>query len=108
MADDDVKALLRQVLDILPTLATKADVAAVDARVAAVETRVAAVETQMVAVGTQVSMAEARAIARMDEFKAEIRGEFRTVNARLDEQGRVLVAMIPTHIAAVPSRSAAK
>lgn len=35
-------------------------------------------------------------------LEAKIDVESRVINARLDEQGRILVAMIPTGIAAVP------
>ena len=36
------------------------------------------------------------------EFKADVRGDFKAVNARLDEQRQTINALIPTRIAAVP------
>ena len=83
MADDDVKTLLRQVLDFLPTLATKADVAAVEARMSA-----------------KIDATEAR-------LSAKIETEARVVAARLDEQRQTINAMIPKQLAALPPRSAA-
>lgn len=68
---DDVKKLLQQIVDFLPNLATKADVA------------------------SALANAEAR-------LNAKIEVEARVINARLDEQGRILAAMIPTTLAAVP------
>jgi len=41
------------------------------------------------------------------EHRAETRTEARGVQARLDDQSRMLAAMIPTHLAAVPPRNAA-
>lgn len=77
MADDGTKALLRQVLDFLPTLATKADVAAVDAKIDAVT-------------------------ADLAGHRIETRTELRVLSARLDEQRLTINAMVSTPLAAVP------
>jgi regulator of protease activity HflC (stomatin/prohibitin superfamily) len=85
MADDETKALLRQILDFLPTLATKADVVAVDAKVDSVRVEL-----------------KADMLAMEARLNAKIETEARVVSARLDEQRQTINAMIPTHIAAIP------
>lgn len=53
--------------------------------------------------------------AESAKFRDEVRAEFRLVHSRLDgfekrldDQGRVLAALIPTQLATMPPRSAAK
>lgn len=41
--------------------------------------------------------------ARVEKELYEIKTDIKVINARLDEQGRVLTAMIPTRLAAVPA-----
>lgn len=41
--------------------------------------------------------------ARVERELYEIKTDIKVINARLDEQGRVLTAMIPTRLAAVPA-----
>lgn len=41
--------------------------------------------------------------ARVEKELYEIKTDIKIINARLDEQGRVLTAMIPTRLAAVPA-----
>jgi hypothetical protein len=63
MADDEIKAVLKQILDFLPTLATKADVATVEAKVDAVDAKVDAVDAKVDALrvdhGQQLSQLQA-------------------------------------------------
>jgi hypothetical protein len=118
MADDDVKALLKQIVDFLPTLATKADLTALDdklsARIDGVRADLTALDDKLSAridgVRADLTALDDKLSARIDGVKAELaRLETRTdtgfqvVNARLDEQGRVITALIPTHLAAVPA-----
>lgn len=84
MADDEIKALLKQILDSLPTLATKAEIQGL------------AGEVQ----GLHGDMQGLRDDVR--SLTARLETEARVLNARLDEQGKVLVALFPRHIAAVP------
>jgi hypothetical protein len=72
MADDETKTLLRQIADYLPKLDAKIDEVRADLKAG---------------------------IARV-ESKVDV--EARVINARLDEQGRILAAMVPTRLAAVP------
>lgn len=78
MADDEIKSLLRQIVDYLPKLATKEELAAMEFRL------------------------ESRIKAEASRLDAKIDVESRVINTRLDEQGKVLVALIPTRIAAIP------
>ncbi|MEI8396403.1 MAG: hypothetical protein WCF85_16845 [Rhodospirillaceae bacterium] len=52
----------------------------------------------------------AKLVAKIDEFRIEVRTELRVINEhlagidkRLDEQGRYIAALIPTRLAAVPA-----
>ncbi len=76
MADDEIRMALKQILEILPTMATKKD---------------------LERLATKEDLEALRA-----ELTLRIDTEARVINARLDEQGRILAAMIPTRIAAVP------
>jgi len=120
MPDDEVKALLQKILDILPTLATKADLAAVearlDAKVAALDAKVTALDAKVTALDARVTALDARVTSLRTEFEAlrgefyefryETRTELRVVSARLDEQRHILGALIPTQLAAVPRAAA--
>lgn len=85
MADDEIKTLLRRILDYLPKLATKEELKAL------------ATKEEMKALATKEDLAAVE--KRLD---AKIDVESRVINTRLDEQGKVLVALIPTRIAAIP------
>jgi hypothetical protein len=41
--------------------------------------------------------------AESGEFRAEVRARLDGIDRRLDDQGRVLAALIPTRLAAVPT-----
>ncbi|NYZ12191.1 hypothetical protein HL658_06490 [Azospirillum sp. RWY-5-1] len=81
MADDEIKTLLRQIVDYLPKLATKEELSELREQVTGLRKHVD------------------DGFARLD---AKIDVESRVINTRLDEQGKVLVALIPTRIAAIP------
>lgn len=98
--DLDIKDVLRQILRVLPTLATKADVAEFKAEMA---------EFKADMVEFKAEMAEFKAeFSLMKKDVAELTTQARITNARLDEQGQTIRALIPTHIAAIPGRSAAE
>lgn len=89
MAGDEIKTLLRQILDYLPKLATKEELVAMEGRL---ESRIKAEANRL---DTKID----DGVTRLD---AKIDVESRVINTRLDEQGKVLVALIPTRIAAIP------
>ncbi len=111
MDDDEIKALLRQILeflptlatkaelkqviDILPTLATKADLAAVelrlDARIDSIAMDVAVLKSDVAV----LKVGQTQILQHLDV--AELKG-------RIEEQSRTIASLIPTSIAAVAGR----
>lgn len=94
MADDEIKATLNQIASVLPTLATKKDLEAFARKE---DLEAFAKKEDLVGLATKKDLEQVKA-----ELEAKIDVESRVINARLDEQGRILAAMIPTRIAAVP------
>ncbi|CAK0766270.1 hypothetical protein WCLP8_3920002 [uncultured Gammaproteobacteria bacterium] len=126
MLDHEVKALLKQILDILPTLATKADIARVDAKVDRVDAKVGHVDAKVDRVDAKVGHIDAKVghlDAKVDAMavdlavvKADV-AELKTGQAiildhldvaelkgRVEEQSRTIARLIPTRVAAVPGR----
>mgnify|MGYP001216089313 CR=1 FL=1 len=58
----------------------------------------ASIKDQMVCMDRRFSAVD----AQLAEFKADVHGDFKAINARLDEQRQTINALIPTRIAAVP------
>lgn len=99
MADDETKQLLRQILDYLPTLASKRDLEDVRTELRA-DIENAKTELRADIEGVRADLEAFKADMRVDSM--ELRGELKAINARLDEQRAVLIALIPTRIAAIP------
>lgn len=98
--DDEIKTMFRQLLTV--TEATRAEVRALVARADAQDgfnTRQEAFNTRQEAFNAKQEAHNARVEKELYEIKTDIK----VINARLDEQGRVLTAMIPTRLAAVPA-----
>ena len=84
--DDEIKTMFRQLLTV--TEATRAEVRALTVRADAQDAFNAKQEAHN---------------ARVERELYEIKTDIKVINARLDEQGRGLTAMIPTRLAAVPA-----
>lgn len=105
--DDEIKTMFRQLLTV--TEATRAEVRALVARADAQDgfnTRQEAFNTRQEAFNARQEAFNAKQEAhnaRVEKELYEIKTDIKVINARLDEQGRVLTAMIPTRLAAVPA-----
>lgn len=98
--DDEIKTMFKQLLTV--TEATRAEVRALVARADAQDgfnTRQEAFNAKQEAFNAKQEAHNARVEKELYEIKTDIK----VINARLDEQGRVLTAMIPTRLAAVPA-----
>lgn len=98
--DDDIKTMFKQLL--LVTEATRADVRALMVRADAQDgfnAKQEAFNAKQEAFNAKQEAHNARVERELYEIKTDIK----VINARLDEQGRVLTAMIPTRLAAVPA-----
>lgn len=91
--DDEIKTMFKQLL--LVTEATRADVRALMVRADAQD----GFNAKQEAFNAKQEAHNARVERELYEIKTDIK----VINARLDEQGRVLTAMIPTRLAAVPA-----
>lgn len=91
--DDEIKTMFRQLLTV--TEATRAEVRALVARADAQDGFNAKQEA--------FNARQEAHNARVEKELYEIKTDIKVINARLDEQGRVLTAMIPTRLAAVPA-----
>lgn len=83
MMDDETREMLKQLLTVV--VATRTDVQALAARMDGHDARFAKLEQELA------------------DVKSEVKFQAGVINARLDEQGRILAAMIPTRLAAVPA-----
>lgn len=96
--EDRYKNILSQLAEVLPTLATKADIAAlnnkVDALADELRGEIAALKGKVAGIDAKVDSLAA------DSFT--VRTTQAVMSARLDEQRQTLNAMIPTQLAAVP------
>lgn len=98
--DDEIKTMFKQLLTV--TEATRAEVRALVARADAQDgfnAKQEAFNTRQEAFNAKQEVHNARVERELYEIKTDIK----VINARLDEQGRVLTAMIPTRLAAVPA-----
>lgn len=98
--DDEIKTMFKQLL--LVTEATRADVRALMVRADAQDgfnAKQEAFNAKQEAFNAKQEAHNARVERELYEIKTDIK----VINARLDEQGRVLTAMIPTRLAAVPA-----
>lgn len=98
--NDEIKTMFKQLL--LVTEATRADVRALMVRADAQDgfnAKQEAFNAKQEAFNAKQEAHNARVERELYEIKTDIK----VINARLDEQGRVLTAMIPTRLAAVPA-----
>lgn len=105
--DDEIKTMFKQLL--LVTEATRADVRALMVRADAQDgfnAKQEAFNAKQEAFNAKQEAFNAKQEAhnaRVERELYEIKTDIKVINARLDEQGRVLTAMIPTRLAAVPA-----
>lgn len=107
MADDDMKALLQQIVDFLPTLATKADVAALDAKitatqadVVALDTKITATQADVVALDTKVTTLDTRVTAldaKVDELRHVTTANHFKLVGRIDQVASMLADHMAEH-----------
>jgi hypothetical protein len=108
MADDEVKALLKQVLDFLPTLATKADVKAevsaaearLGARIDSLETTVGSLETTVGSLVVDVAdlkAGQARLEADVSEIKRVVGVNHQRTMGHIEELRAILTDHLEGH-----------
>jgi hypothetical protein len=88
--DDETREMLKRLLTVVE--ATRTDVQALASRMDAQE-----------AFSARQEAFNARIERELADVKSEVKFQAGVINARLDEQGRILAAMIPTRLAAVPA-----
>jgi hypothetical protein len=88
--DDETREMLKRLLTVME--ATRADVQTLAARMDAQD----GFNTRQEAFNVKIER-------ELADVKSEVKFQAGVINARLDEQGRILAAMIPTRLAAVPA-----
>lgn len=93
MADDDMKALLQQIVDFLPTLATKADIAALDAKVTTLDTRVTTLDARVTTLDARVTSVD----AKVDELRHVTTANHFKLVGRIDQVASMLADHMAEH-----------
>lgn len=103
--EDRYKNILSQLAEVLPTLATKADIAALNNKVDVLNDKVDALADELRGEIAALKGKVAGIDAKVDSLAADsftVRTTQAVMSARLDEQRQTINAMIPTQLAAVP------
>ena len=91
MADDEIKAVLKQILDFLPTLATKADVVAVEAKVDALRIdhgqQLAHLQTDVTDIKRVVGVNHQRTMGHIEELRAIVTDHLEGHDGRVRKAG---------------------
>jgi flagellar biosynthesis/type III secretory pathway protein FliH len=109
--DDETREMLKRLLTVME--ATRADVQTLamrmdaqdgfNARQEAFNARQEAFNARQEAFNARQEAFNAKIERELADVKSEVKFQAGVINARLDEQGRILAAMIPTRLAAVPA-----
>jgi hypothetical protein len=102
--DDETREMLKRLLTVME--ATRTDVQTLAARMDAQDgfnTRQDGFNARQEAFNARQEAFNAKMERELADVKSEVKFQAGVINARLDEQGRILAAMIPTRLAAVPA-----
>jgi archaellum component FlaC len=101
MTETELNAKLSQLLTIV-----EAGFAGVSAEIAGLKTRIGGLETEVAGLKTEVAGVKTRLTAVENELIG-IRTQQAIMNARLEDQWRIITVLIPTQIAAVGAAKSA-